>query len=317
MQTPKNYYEILGVKPESAPDEIKCAYRSLARLYHPDVNKSEDAEKKFREINEAFEILSNPDKRSYYDFARKNNLKFDVNSTFSFPSLQDLFKFFFGGKEEKKEQKEDVQVTVYLTLEEACTGTTKTVHFKAQVRCPSCRGIGIKQGQTCPDCQGLGFVRRLQKMEVKIPDGVQEDTKVRVPREGNFYGLGQTTDLRLKIRIKEHPLYTVKEADLYCVIPITVTEAVLGTQIKLPHPSGKTILVNVPPRMTEERFLRIPGQGIPSPADKGNLYLKLKLAMPDVLTRKEQELYEELHRISKENPRQYLESFFRERSDVP
>lgn len=308
----KDYYKILGVEKTADVKTIKKSYRELARRYHPDANPGDKkSEERFKEISEAYEVLSDPEKRKRYDEIGPDWQNFDWSKyrpgggrrreagpegiRFHFESpgyggFSDFFKMFFGDLDpftdtdlfwERRTATgsgTDTEARLELSLEEACLGVEKDLL------------VGGK------------------RIKVKIPAGVRDGYKVRLPRQGENGRHGRPAgDLYLTISLHPHPLYQLNGKDLECEIPITVTEAVLGGQVDIPTLKG-SLSLKIPPRTQSGRVFRLRGQGMPEPGggSPGNLMVKVKIVIPETITYKEQELFKQLAEMNRENPRAHL-----------
>ncbi len=354
----KDYYKILGVDKNATQKEIKKAYRRLARKYHPDVNPGDkEAEKKFKEINEAYEVLGDKEKRKKYDefgqyweHADKigasgfkgqagGNFRYeDLSSIFGGGDLSDLLgsifggmsgktrtgkgfrtftwssgpdaSFDFGGGFQKQPQKgADLEASIELTIEEAAHGVVKHITLNKEVPCDRCGGLGAAGNRICPVCRGRGKVVKPRHIEVKVPAGVKNGSKIRVRGEGATGVLGGAPgDLFLVAKIKPHPFYQLKNGDLYCEVPITVTEAVLGAEIDVPSLWGR-VSMKIPPETQTGKIFRLKGQGFPklnNPSQKGDYFVKVKVVIPEGITPEEKRLYEQLKSFPHRNPRESL-----------
>ncbi|MHB2021269.1 MAG: DnaJ C-terminal domain-containing protein [Candidatus Xenobia bacterium] len=316
---PRDYYEVLGVARSASEKDIKAAYRKLARKFHPDVNPGDKkAEERFREINLAYQVLSDKEKRGQYDqfgpdFEKVaqgvppgwtggpgpgpgGNGGFHVNVE----DLNDLFRGmggrgggarvggfediignmfggggggFRGGRAPFVEEPEPAEFTLDVTLEEAFFGGH--------------RGVELQLGPTT------------QRLDVTIPAGVTDGTRLRVARAG-----GRSQDIYFILHIRPHDRYEVKGADLYTDLPITAPEAALGAEISFPTMKG-TATMRVPPGTQSGQKFRLGGQGLPAFGSRkaGDLYVQAKITVPKSLSAEERHLYEELAKLSHENPR--------------
>ncbi|MCR4428216.1 MAG: J domain-containing protein [Caldiserica bacterium] len=298
----KDYYKILNVPRDADENTIKRAYRELAKKYHPDLNPgNKAAEEKFREINEAYEVLSDPQKRAKYDQLGENweelsqrvkytgpeapfGFEFDLgNAPFS-----EFFRVFFGNggfdipgftqsRTRRIRRGEDINAALEISLEEAFRGSTRTIEYS------------------------LGGKRRT--LEVKIPPGIEPGTKIRLKGQGYpSPSGGQPGDLFLEVKIAPHPYFQLKGKDIYLEVPITLTEAVLGAKIEIPSLKGKVIL-NIPPQTQNGTTFRLKGLGLPPSGDQ---YVKVNVVLPQDLTPEEMKLFGELKKIEKTNPRKHL-----------
>jgi DnaJ-class molecular chaperone len=338
----KDYYRILGV-PKNADDKtIKSAYRRLARKHHPDVAKGKDAAPdKFREITEAYEVLSDPEKRRRYDTLGPDWQRFaagrpggpDSGFTYTTQDAGDLgdfsefFRTIFGdagtrggrggvGVEDllggmrretsRRARASDVQASVEISLEDAFQGARKTFTVETDDPCPTCHGAGNVGGRPCATCGGTGWQRSRRSLDVKIPAGVRTGQRVRVSGEGAG-DLGARGDLYLAVTVAPHPLFERKGDDLHVELPITAPEAALGASVEVPTMRGR-VSMKVPPATSSGRTFRLPGYGMPrvKGGGPGDQLVRVKVVMPSELTAAEKELYERLRTMRSDNPRTYL-----------
>ncbi len=327
----KDYYKILGVARTADEKEIKSAYRKLARKYHPDVNPGDkSAESRFKEISEAYDILSDSKKRSQYDSlgeqwkaysrtgaprgggTRPGGFEFEFGGG-STPDLSELFATLFGGRKGAQansarmpERGEDVEYGIDLTLEEAAAGASKALTLRIEDICPKCNGTGaardsrgnIDLGSICPECRGVGRVGRTRKVDVKIPAGVKEGQRIRLAGEGAAGPGGKRGDLYLMVRLKPHPGFEREGSDLFTDVTIPYTVAALGGDIGVKTLNGERTLT-VPPGVQSGQKIRITGQGMPAGGGKkpGDLYARVRVSVPKDLSQRERELLGELARI--------------------
>jgi len=336
----KDYYGILGIDKNATPQEVKKAYRRLARKYHPDVNQgASDAMQKFRDIYEAYEVLGDPEKRRHFDngfvdqswFTEQNidNIRDVFEKTYrkAFSkeeephsknkfSFSEIFNNIVDSVNVKKEEKPpgekpsekkatadksslDVEQKMEITLEEATRGARKTITVHREKVCVLCGGTGQVRRQTCRNCNGKGGQTSSKKLEVKIPSGVRNGSKIRISKEGNTLG-ENTGNLYLLIQLAQHNFFLIEEnGDLRCEVPITFTEAILGAEIEVPTLENK-VKIKIPPESQQGKTFRIKGKGMkPAKASQsaGDLYVSLKLETPQNLSVKEKELYQELARF--------------------
>ena len=317
-----SYYDILGVKRDATEREIKQAYRRLARRYHPDVNPGDkSAEAKFKQINQAYEVLSDKAKRLKYDefgdqwqhadqfaqsgFSQRPFTSFRWGSTgpsFGEDDLSSLFSELFGGFGDRRRSSrrgQDIDSPVEITLEEAYYGTTRQLNLRVNQPCPSCRGTGQIQNLPCSECQGTGVVFRLKRLEVKIPPGVKNGSRVRIAGKGGpGYNGGTNGDLYLVISVKPHPRFKRQGDDLYVEVEVPLTVAALGGEIEVPILKGKLAL-KIPPETQNGRTFRLSGQGMPHLGNSayGDLLVRINLVLPTNLSDKEKELFRQLSRL--------------------
>ncbi|HEX7043798.1 MAG TPA: DnaJ C-terminal domain-containing protein [Burkholderiales bacterium] len=303
----KDYYQILGVPRGASEEDIKKAYRRLARKYHPDVSKERDAEERFKEISEAYEVLKDKEKRAAYDRLGQ----YRPGEEFRPPpdwaeqfvrgfgggfaegiDLSDLFGDLFGGARRARTRGfampgEDYEAVVHLTLEEAARGTEVALDLNV------------------PEYDAEGMPRRApRQIKVRIPKGVSHGQKLRVPGKGGpGVNGGPPGALYLDIRLRPHPLFRPSGHDLYLEVPVAPWEAVLGATLEVPTLEGK-VRLKIPAGARAGQKLRLAGKGLPKPrGGHGDLYAVLQIVTPPTPTPRERELYEELARISSFDPR--------------
>ncbi len=334
----KDYYRILGVHRTADDKTIKSAYRKLARKYHPDVAKTKDAGERFKELSEAYEVLSDPEKRRRYDTLGPDWQRhvqqdpagppggFRVEYHGDPGDLGDFSEFFrtvfgdlgarragrsagfdaedwLGARRPRRGQ--DVQAGVEITLEEAVSGTRRTFALGLDEPCPGCQGSGNVKGQPCAACQGNGWQRSRRQVDVKIPAGVKSGQRVRVSGEGAG-PTGGRGDLYLEVSVSPHPTFERKGDDIHLTLPITAPEAALGTTLEVPTLKGK-VSMKIPPTTSSGRVFRLPGYGMPRlrGAGAGDQLVTVRIVMPSELGAAERELYEKLMALRRDNPRAY------------
>lgn len=325
----KDFYEALGVKRSASEKEIRSAYRKLARQYHPDVNPNDrGAEARFKEINSAYEVLSDPEKRKKYDkygdrwemadqieeaqrrqsagsWARQGgNGYFTSEPAGDFGSIFDsLFRRDRGGPRGTPSPRrgQDLETPVEVSLEEAYHGTTRTLSLQTPETCPTCGGTGEVSGAICHTCDGAGQVVRPKRIEVKVPAGVKTGSRVRVAGEGHpGVNGGPNGDLYLVVTVLPHPRFERKGDDLYQEVNVPYTDAVLGGEVEVPTMTGRVAL-RVPELTQNGRQIRLKGKGMPalgSPAHHGDLFVRVRVQMPEHLTPEEREHFEALRELS-------------------
>ena len=319
----KDYYGTLGVNRDASEKEIKQAYRKLARKDHPDVNPGDkSAEAKFKQVNEAYEVLSDKEKRRKYDqfgdqwqyadqFAQAGyqqspfrdfgqaagtGFRFeeaDLGSLFS-----ELFGGRFGGQRVRPRRGRDIEHPVEVTLEEAYLGTKRTIALQAEEPCSGCQGTGRIQNMPCSACRGTGVVSRIKRLEVKIPPGVKDGSRVRIAGKGEpGYG-GASGDLYLVMSVKPHQLFERRGDNLYVEVAVPLIVAVLGGEVQVPTLKGKLAL-KIPPETQNGRAFRLAGQGMPHLGDssRGDLLAKVNVVLPTNLSPQEKELFKQLSQL--------------------
>lgn len=331
----KDLYKVLNVNFDASTDEIKLSYRKLVRIYHPDVTGNNDFISKFKEIQEAYEILINEDSRKKYDImhgfyqeklkkqyqqkseqynnaikrAQKNS---ERNENFS-KSINDALENLFNPSSKPKEKKEkkisingeDIKLNLSISCFEAINGTNRKVNILHTQPCPNCKGRTFINGSQCQMCSGTGQISLQKKINVKIPKGVSQGSKVRVKKEGNK-GLngGKDGDLYLIINIEKNPYFEIEGMNILCNLPITPYEAVLGAEITIPV-QNENIKVTIPPMTSSGQKLRLSGLGLDnkSKTKKGDIIITVYIKLPQSLTDNEKKLYEELKNISQNDIR--------------
>lgn len=328
----RDYYEVLGVAKSATADEIKTAYRKLARKYHPDVNPGDkSAEDKFKEINEAYEVLSDADKRKRYDQLGanwKSGEEFrpppgwegvqqgDFGDLFGGDSgrggFSDFFESLFGGRRSARGgagftmRGQDVEAEIALTLEEAHRGVKRNITLQAMETCTDCRGTGTKENDVCPVCRGAGFIRRPKSLEVTIPAGVRDGSVIRLAGQGEPGANGAPAgDLYMHVQIQPHRLFNVVgESDVQIELPVAPWEAALGANIPVPTLDGP-VEMKIPAGAQGGQRLRLRGRGLNRRSGgRGDEYVKLKIVIPSKLDPKEKELFEKLAAESRFNARE-------------
>ncbi len=311
----KDYYAILGVKKDASADDIKTAYRKLARKYHPDVSKEKDAEEKFKEMSEAYETLKDPEKRAAYDQLGSHKPGEDFrpppdwgqqfaqgSGSFEDIDLESLFAGLAGRQGRSGARSgargadypiagSDYEAVVRLSFMQAFNGTEVDLELSV-----------LEWG---PD----GGVRRApHRVKTRIPPGVTNGEKLRVPgKGGKGINGGPDGDLYLDIEVAEHSIYRTSGKDVYVDLPLSPWEAILGTSVKLPTPAG-AVTLKVPPGTRSGQELRLTGRGMKRGSDAaGHLHAVVRIEVPTVVDDKQKALYKELAEISNFNPRPQLD----------
>ena len=310
----KDYYSIMGLERDASQDEVKRAYRKLARKYHPDVSKEADAEARFKELGEAYAVLKDPEKRAAYDELGSNwkaGQEFrpppDWDAGFEFSggfaggdgsTYSDFFDTLFGrgfgsarserGRAGMHAHGEDHHAKVLIDLEDAYRGATRSITLRT------------------PDLDSAGHVKTKERtLTVKIPKGVKQGQRIRLSGQGSpGLGQGRAGDLYLEIEFKPHRLFTVEGRDVYLDLPVTPWEAALGATVKTPTPAGPVDL-KVPKGTTHRRKLRLRKLGIPG-EPSGDLFITPVITLPPADTDAAKQLYEKMRQELAYNPRSEL-----------
>ena len=325
----KDYYKILGVPRTASEKEIKQTYRKLARQYHPDVNPNDkNAESRFREINEAYTVLSDPEKRKRYDELGMNWDKVQQGGwqppggfSYSYSTgggnrgqsgagledifgglggFSDFFKNFFGGggrlhsepfEFETSEQEEKQSYEISITLEEAAQGASKTFILPLPESCKRCGGRGIVKRSVCPECRGQGKFLREKKIEVRIPKGIREGQILRLTLDG------QT--IYLTVKFLPHSVFKPSpNGDLSCEVSVPFLTCVLGGEVDLASLQGKTVM-KIPPGTQNGSVLRLKGLGLNGKDGKAaDLFITLKAILPTSLSPEEKRIFEDLKQVN-------------------
>ena len=354
----RDYYEVLGVDKTASEDEIKSAFRKLAKKYHTDVCKEPDAAEKFKEAQEAYAVLSDKDKRAKYDqyghqaFTGNDGAGYDF-SGFDFSDIMsDLFgggfsSSFFGGRQNRSSKGRDTLKRVNLTFNEAVFGCTKTFNIDVMDTCSSCSGKGGFGEQTCTkchgtgtinteqrtlfgtfltkttcdlcdgkgkiykeickECRGKGKVRNNKNIDVKIPAGVDSLNQLRVQGMGEA-GIngGPNGDLYLEFYVSEHEIFKRDEFDIILELPITITDAILGCKKDVPTISG-TVKLTIPAGTQNGEKFRLKGKGIENlhSYKTGDMYVIIKVIVPEKLSKEQKKLIEQLSTTDLENNNEF------------
>ena len=309
----KDYYQIMGLGRDATQDDVKRAYRKLARKYHPDVSKEAEAEARFKEVGEAYEVLKDPEKRAAYDQLGANwkaGQDFrpppNWNQGFEFhgggftdadaSQFSDFFESLFGhgfasgaraghGETQIHMRGEDTFARVIIDLDDAYKGAT--------------RSISLRHTELGTDGRPQ---TRERTLNVRIPKGVRQGQHIRLSGQGGAgIGKGKAGDLYLQVEFRSHPFYRVEDKDVYLDLPVTPWEAALGATIKAPTPGGNVDL-KIPAGSTSGKKLRLRGRGIPAAAP-GDLYAVLRIALPSADSKQAEDLYREMEQKLKFNPR--------------
>ena len=352
----QDFYDVLGVSKSADESSLKSAYRKLAMKYHPDRNPGDtDAEKKFKEISEAYDVLSNPEKKAAYDqygheaFSGGAGQGFSEGFSSGFGSFSDIFEDFFGdmsgrqGNKDQRKKGEDLKYEMTINLRDAYTGVKKEINFDTLISCDSCRGSGsskndgissctscggrgrirASQGfftveRTCPNCSGTGQVitdpcsscngegrvRKNRKIEVSIPAGVEEGSRIRLSGEGASGQNGASPgDLYIFRGIRDHEIFQRDGMEIFCNVPISISDASLGGSVEVPTVSGGRAKVKIPAGTQSGDQLKLSGKGMPAlrSVSFGDMIITLVVEIPKNLSSRQKELLREFDEESDHN----------------
>ncbi len=354
----KDYYNTLGVEKSASKEEIKKAYKNLAKKFHPDINKEADAAENFKEINEAAAVLGDDKRRQHYDqfgtadFSGfgKGSADFSDFANFGF-DFGDIFDSFFGGdffgrkSSRGPSRGSDLRVDIDVELEEAAKGVKKTINIKKLEKCRKCDGSGSKTdgmkqcsecdgqgfskttqrtpfgifsttktcsrcggaGQViedpCPGCHGEGRIDEKRKLEIKIPAGVDEGTRLRVENEGEAGERNSHSgDLYVVIHVNEHKIFQRDGNDIFMEAPIPFTTAALGGEMDIPTLDGKAKL-KIPAGTQSGTVMRMKGKGIPNIRGygTGSQNITIRIDVPESLSKKQKEILKDFEKASGKN----------------
>ncbi len=359
MATTKDYYNVLGVPKNATQDDIKKAFRKLAHKYHPD--KGGTDESKFKEITEAYSVLSDDKKRREYDtygqaFAGGAPAGAGAQGNpfggFDFSQFQqgfgnggvefdfgDIFGDIFGGRgqQARAPRGRDISIDIEVPFKDAIFGTTRTVLLAKVSTCAHCKASGAKPGteletcktcngsgrihesrnsilgqfssvracsecdgsgkipkEKCPECKGHGVKRKEEEVKITVPPGIDHGEMIRMPQQGEAIKTGTAGDLYVKIHVKPHPTFRRDGANLVMDLPVKLTDSLLGTTVPIETLEGKTLEVKIPPMKRSEELLRVAGKGIPVEGGRGDLIIRLEVALPHKLSSKARKALEDL-----------------------
>lgn len=312
----KDYYKVMGIERGASKDEIKRAYRKLARKYHPDVSKESDAELRFKELGEAYAVLKDPEKRAAYDelgadwrAGQEFRPPSDWGTGFEFSgsgfdgtgagAYSDFFEQLFGqgmGSQQHartthrfQARGEDHHAKVLVDLEDAYSGATRIISLRA------------------PELDASGhLITKDRTLNVKIPKGVMQGQRIRLSGQGSpGHGGGKAGDLYLEIEFRPHQFYRPNGRDIYLGLPVTPWEAALGATVKVPTPIGPVDL-KIPAGTSSGKKLRLKGRGIPG-SPPGDFYVTTEITLPPAKSNTEKEIYKKMQKEMPYNPRGHLE----------
>ncbi len=355
----KNYYDTLGVAKGATQDDIKRAFRKLAHRYHPD--KSGGDEAKFKEVSEAYAVLSDEKKRREYDTygqafpggpSAGPGQAGNPFGGFDFSQFQqgfggdgvefdfgDLFGDIFGGRggRSRAPRGRDISIDIEVPFKDAIFGTDRTVLLSKVSACELCKGTGAKPGteletcktcngtgqvhevrrsilgqftsvrpctachgtgkipkEKCPECKGHGVHRKEEEIKIKVPAGIENGEMIRLPGQGEAIQGGMTGDLYVKVHVKPHPVFRREGANLVMQLPVKLTDALVGTTVTIDTVEGKKLEVKIPVMKRAEELLRVRGKGVPEGTSRGDLIIRLEVAMPQKLSAKAKKAIEDL-----------------------
>ncbi len=379
MANKRDYYEILGVNKGDSEVNLKKAYRTLAKQYHPDMNPGDKvSEAKFKELNEAYEVLSDSQKRARYD--QFGHAGTDPSSgfggfqggfsDFDFGGIGDIFETFFGGsgfssrssKTRTGSQKgADLKYSIEISFEEAAFGIEKEISINRLESCTTCNGTGSRSGTSsstckhcngsgqvqykqntplgqfvniktcdvcrgegkmidnpCSTCDGKGKVRKMAKLKVNIPAGIDDGMTISLRQEGEKGSKGGPNgDLFITIKMKSHTLFERNESNVICEIPITFVQAALGAELEVPTIDGK-VKYTIPEGTQTGAVFRLRSKGIPylRGNGRGDQYVKIIVDVPKKLNEKQKQLLREFAEISSDDMHEQRKSFFDKMKDA-
>ena len=331
MNHKKNYYEILGVKENATPEEIRKAFRRMAKKHHPDVNPGDkNAETRFKEVNEANEVLGDSKKREEYDamrqgvfsggqweadpfgsggpFRESRSNRSGRGASFSFDEelLSQLFRQDnFGGSAPRQGRGEDIRVEVPVDFLVMIKGGVREVKYRKPQTCPECGGTGKLWKRGCPVCFGHGITETEEKVKIKIPPGARDGATIRVPSRAREQSTrGASSDLVVQLRMLPHPYFRREGNDIVLDLPIRFSEAVKGAKIQVPTVDGPVMVV-VPPGSSSGRKLRLKGKGAPNPgtSERGDQFVVLGIVAPKSTSDELIKLVDKLEQYEDPDPR--------------
>ncbi|HCR52322.1 TPA: molecular chaperone DnaJ [Candidatus Kaiserbacteria bacterium] len=359
----KDYYNVLGVDRKATKEDIKKAFRKLAHKYHPDKGGTDEA--KFKEITEAYSVLSDDKKRREYDaygqaFAggsgpaggnpfggfdfndmfRNGNFEFSTEGGPAFGGdFGDIFGDIFSGRAARQQtpRGRDISIDLEIAFKDAIFGTTRNVLIAKVSTCDLCRGSGAKPGtelekcstcngsgrvhetrnsilgqfttvrvcsacegsgkipkEKCPECRGHGTRRKQEEVHIRIPSGIDNGEMIRMQGKGEAVKTGIAGDLYVKIHVKPHPQFRRDGGNLVMSLPVKLTDALLGTTVSIETLEGKALEVKIPPMKRAEELLRVGGKGIPLEGGRGDLIIRLEVALPQKLSGKARKVVDDL-----------------------
>jgi len=358
----RDYYEVLNVQRNASKEEIKKAYRKLAIQYHPDRNPDNtEAEERFKEATDAYEILSDDRKRQAYDqfgFAGVEGMTggaHDYSTVFRdfediFGDFSGIFDSFFGGGRRRSANRNarvrgsDLRYNLEISFKDAIFGTETEISYQRHAACGKCKGTGAENGSgrkicptcggsgqvrrssgffsiaspcstcggdgyvienPCAECHGTGLINKQQRIKVTIPAGIETGKRINIPAQGdNGPNGGNPGDLYVDIHVSPHTHFQRERNDIYCVVPVSVTQAALGTTIQVGTLDDKKIKVKIPAGTQNGKILRVKNEGVPflhNPGRRGDMYIRIQVTVPTKLTSKEKDLLTQLAELRGED----------------
>jgi len=321
----KDYYETLGVPKTATQKEIKSAYRKLARTHHPDANPDDPkaAEEKFKELQEANEVLSDPEKRRKYDALgsdwenaarqaeeqRRHRTQQgrtvdygDLEAEFGANGFSDFFDSFFSqvgrrgsAATDAPRRGRNIEGALELSLSDAYNGDTKTVSLALEDTCPTCGGTGLVDRRICPTCHGTGRITTTKTLEVKIPAGIHDGQTIRLAGQGGKGANGGPAgDLYLRVDLQDDDTFERDGDDIYVDFLVSAYTLILGGHVRVPTLSGD-VTMKIPAETQNERLMRLRGKGMPhAGGGRGDQYVRVVARLPQNLDERERELFREL-----------------------
>ncbi len=302
---PRDYYEILGVPESATPEEIRKAFRRMAKKHHPDVNPGDKgSEARFKEVNEANEVLGNKKKREEYDAVRRGAFAGGRwggeeargggrapggfgSASFDFEDLLGQFLRNEGGGSSHPGRGEDIRVEVSVDFLDMVRGGVREIRYRRPRTCPECGGTGRAGRRGCPVCFGHGVTETEERVKVKIPAGARDGATIRVPSKGEERASrGGSSDLIVELRMLSHPYFRREGNDILLDVPIRFSEAVKGAKIQVPTVDGP-VMVTVPAGSSSGRKLRLKGRGVPTPGtvERGDQFVILQFCSSPFIRR--------------------------------
>jgi curved DNA-binding protein len=312
----KDYYAALGVPKTASPDEVKKAYRRLAREHHPDLHPEKDkarAAEKFKTINEAYEVLSDPEKKAKYDQLgpdwngggeeaasrrpRRDSSDFEQGAG-GFEGFSDFFENLYGsggGASARAPRRgQDVEAEMSLSLEDAVRGGEKKLTLMVPALCPSCGGSGRRGRGFCPDCGGVGELSREKTITARLPQAVRDGMKLRLRGQGAGSPGGEAGDLFLRIRLLPHPSFKVAGGDLETSATVMPWTAALGGEAEVPSLEGP-VRIKIPAGTRSGRTFRVAGKGLGKDGgSRGDLLASVRIDLPEKMDERMEKLFREL-----------------------